>query len=120
MESLTQEQDKLVQMGTIKYTTYKSLSPLVLNQAEGNNKSKDLKQQEKKNREKPKYLYGGSNPSKDKGKNKEKTKYTYFHKIWHRESAWINKTIDMMSQLLENNNILLRLGTRKKEGTLNS
>ena len=49
MESLTQEQDKLVQLGTIKYTKDHALVVGVLNQSKGNNKSKDSKQQEKKN-----------------------------------------------------------------------
>ena len=48
MESLTQEQDKLVQMGTIKYTKNQSLAVVVLNQSKGKQKAKDSKQQEKK------------------------------------------------------------------------
>ena len=75
MESLTQEQDKLVQMGTIKSTKDQALAAGVSNQAKGKNKTKDSKQQEKKKLEKPKYSYGGSNTSKEKEKKKqEKTK----------------------------------------------
>ena len=48
MESLTQEQDKLVQMGTIKSTKDQSLVAGVSNQAKGKKKAKDSKQQEKK------------------------------------------------------------------------
>ena len=43
MASLNQEQDKLVQMGTIKYTKDKSLAG-VSNQTKGKKKFKDLKQ----------------------------------------------------------------------------
>ena len=75
------------------------------------------KQQEKKKQEKPKSSHWGSNPCKEKDKNKkEKTKYTYCHKGWHRESACMKKTIDMMVQLLEKNNIPLPEGATKKDG----
>ena len=66
MESLTQEQDKLVQMGTIKYTKDQYLPTRVSNQAKGNMKAKDLMHQEKKKQDKPKCSYGGLNPIKDK------------------------------------------------------
>ena len=45
MESLNQEQDNLVQMGTIKYIIDQSIASGVSNQAKGNKKVKDLKQQ---------------------------------------------------------------------------
>ena len=95
MDSLTHEQYKLVQMGTIKSTKDKSLATSILNQAKGKNKSKYLKQhekkkakyskqQEKKNQEKLKSSDGGLNPSKDKEKKKkEKRKSTYCHKVWN-------------------------------------
>ena len=98
MESLTQEQEKLVQMGTIKSTKYQYLSSNVSNQDKGNNKDKDLKQQEKRKQDKPKSSYGGLNPSTYKEKKKkENKKCTYCHKGWHLESACMNKTIDMMT-----------------------
>ena len=68
MKSLTQEQDKLVQMGTIKSTKDQDLIAGVLNQGNGKKNPKDLKQQEKKKQENPKSSNGGSNPIKDKGK----------------------------------------------------
>ena len=48
MELLTQDQDKMVQMGTIKYSKDQSLAIGVLNLAKGQKKSKDLKHQQKK------------------------------------------------------------------------
>ena len=48
MESLIHEWEKLVQMGTIKSTKDQFLATGVSNQAKGNSKSKDSKQQEKK------------------------------------------------------------------------
>ena len=83
MESLTQEKDKVVQMGTIKTRKYQALVARVLNPSKGKKKSKDSKHPDI-----PKYSNGGSNPCKDKDKNgKEKTKYTYCHKGWNPESA---------------------------------
>ena len=58
MESLTQEKDKLVQMGTIKSSKYQALFARVLNPSKGNNKAKDSKQQDKKKQERPKSLDG--------------------------------------------------------------
>ena len=75
MDSLTREQEKLVQMGTIKSTKDQSLSTGFLNQPKCKKKSKYLKQQEKKKQENPKSLDGGLDPNKDREKKKqEKTK----------------------------------------------
>ena len=60
MDSLTQEQDKLVKMGIIKYTKDQALAAVVLNQGNGKKNSKDSKQKENKENEKPKYFDGGS------------------------------------------------------------
>ena len=65
MESLTQEQDKLVQMGTIKAKD-QSLAMGFLNASKGNPKANNLKVLEKKKLEKPKSSDGGSNPPKEK------------------------------------------------------
>ena len=92
-----------------------------MNQTNGNKNTKDSKKQEKKKyKEKPKSSDGGSNPRKDKVNKKGNTICTYYRKGWNIESACMNKTIDMMVQLLEKNNIPLPYGTRKKEGALNS
>ena len=119
MEYFIQEQDKLVQMGTIKSTKDQALATRVLIPAKGKKKAKDSKQQEKKKQEKPKSSDGGSNPSKDKGKKQEKKKCMYCHKGWNPESAFMKKTNEMMAQLLEKNNIPLLDGARKKEGGSN-
>ena len=65
MESLTQEQDKLVQMGTIK-AKYQSLAMGFSNASKGKHKANNLKLQEKRKLEKPKSNDGGSNPPKEK------------------------------------------------------
>ena len=103
-------------MGTMKSTKDQPLATGVSNPARGEKKERDSNKQENK-----KYSNGVSNPCKDRVKNKqEKKKCTYCHKIWRPESACMKKTIDMMAQLLEKNNISLSKGARKKEGSLRS
>ena len=76
MESLTRENDKLVQMGTIKDNA-QSLAMGVSNASKGKSKEKNLKLPEKKKPKNPKSSDGGSNPPKEKDKKgKEKTKCT--------------------------------------------
>ena len=103
-------------MGTIKACKDRSLAMGVLNSFKGEQKENNLKQLEKRKPDKPKTTDGGSNTPKDKDKKgKEKTKCTYFHKGWHLESACMKKTIDMMVQLLEKNNIPTLEGARKND-----
>ena len=100
MESLTQEKDKLVQMGTIKARD-QALAMGVSNDSKGKQKAKNLKQSKKGKPDKPKTSDGGSNPPKEKDKKgKDKTKCTYCHKGWNLERYYMKKTIDEMVQLL--------------------
>ena len=104
-------------MGTIKDKD-QSLAMGVSNSSKGKKKAKNSKLPEKKKPEKTKSNDGGSNPPKEKDKKgKEKTKCTYYHKGWHLESSCMKNTIDMMAQLLEENNIPVPDGARKKDGT---
>ena len=120
MESLTQEKDKLVKMGSIK-TKDKELAVGVSNSAKGKPKSKNLKLSDKKKSEKHKSSEGATNPPKEKEKRgKEKAKCSYCHKGWHLESSCMKKTIDTMAQLLEKNNILVPDSARKRDGNSSS
>ena len=120
MESLTQDQDKLVQMGSIK-TKDQALVVGFLNLAKGNPKSKNLKLSNKKKSEKPKSSEGATNPPKEKEKKgKEKAKCSYCHKGWHLEISCMKKTIDTMVQLLEKNNIPVPDNARKRDGNSSS
>ena len=67
MESLTQNQYKLVQMGTIK-TKDQELAVGVSNSSKGKPKHKNLKLPEKKKPEKPKSNDGILNPPREKDK----------------------------------------------------
>ena len=120
MESFTQEQDKLVQMGTIK-AKGQTLAMGFSNASKGKQKENNSKHPEKRKSEKTKSNDDVSNPPKEKDKKgKEKTKCTYFHKGWNPEISCMKKIIDQMAQLLEKNNIPVPDGTRKKYGTSSS
>ena len=115
MESLTQEQDKLVLMGTIKPSKDKAL---VVGYFKVNSKDKkkakkppDKKGDESSNSKK-------KNFQKKKGKG-EGSKCAYCSKGFHPEGSCMKKQIDMLTQLLEKNNISLPSGAIKKEGGSN-
>ena len=71
MDLLTQEQDKINHMETIKSSKYRALATRVLIPSKGKNKAKDLRQQDKKKKERTKSSDGGLNPCKDKDKKKK-------------------------------------------------
>ena len=120
MESLTQEQYKIVQMGTIK-AKGQALAMVLSNASKVKKKENNSKHPEKRKSEKIKSSDGGSNPPKEKDKQgKEKTKCTYFQKGWNPERSCIKKTIDQMELLLEKNNIPVPDNARKKDGTSSS
>ena len=118
MESLNQEQDKLVLMGTIKpskdqylvardskvNSKYKKKSKNPLDQKGDKSKSQEDSSNSKKN-----------NFQNKKGK-REGSKCAYCGKGFHPESSCMKKQIDMLTQLLEKNNISLLGGASKKEG----
>ena len=59
MESLTQEKDKLVQIGTIKASIDEALYMGVSNASKGKQKAKNSKQSDKRKHDKPKTSDGG-------------------------------------------------------------
>ena len=60
-------------------------------------------------------------PSGSKKKNKgEMSKCAYCSKGFHPERSFMKKQIDMLTQLLENNNISLPNSSKKREGGSNS
>ena len=66
MDSLTQEQDRLVQMDSIK-PKYQALVAGVLNSAKGKPKSKNLKLSNKKKSEKTQIQWGSYESTQGKG-----------------------------------------------------
>ena len=98
MESLTQEQDKLVMMGTIKPCKDQALvSGYLRVDSKGKNKSKKPPEQKKdknKSQEEPQ----GSKKKFQKKKNKgEMRKCTYCSKGFHPESSCMKNKIDMLT-----------------------
>ena len=75
MEYLTQEQDNLVQMGTIKYTKYQSLFDGVSNQSKGKNKvlSQRKKEERHSSTERSSYTDGSSRSRRRKNKKERPT-----------------------------------------------
>ena len=122
MESLTQEQDKLVMMGTIKPSKYQSLV--------GGDSKVDSKGKKKANSKNPpdqkKYKpksheessRSKNNSQKKKGKG-EMRKYNNCGMVFHLEISCMKKQIDTLNQILEKHNISLPNGAKKKEGASN-
>ena len=116
MESLTQEQDKLVMMGTIKPSKDQDL---VVRDSRVDSKRKkkhknppEQKRDKKNSQEEPQ----GSKKNFQKKKNKgEMSKCAYYSKGYHLERSCMKKQIDMLTQFLENNNISLPDFSKKRE-----
>ena len=98
MESLTQEQEKLVMMGTIKPSKDQDLVVGYLRvDSKGNKKAKnplDQKKDKNKSQEEPQ----GPKKNFQKNKNKgEMSKCAYFSKGYHPKSSCMKNQIDMLT-----------------------
>ena len=105
MESLTQEQENLFQMGTIKYTKDKSIADGVSNKSKGN--EKDLKQRAKHEKNfstKNSSSTGGSSRSKRRKNKRDRPTCGYFI-FSHLEISCFRNNVDMMTKILEGNHI---------------
>ena len=100
MESLTQEKDKLVD------SKRKKKAKIPPEQKRDKNKSQEETQGSKKN----------SQMKKNKG---QMSKCAYYSKGYHPESSCMKKQIDMLTQLLEKNNISLPDCSKKRQGRSN-
>ena len=114
MESLTQEQDKLVMMGTIKPSKYQAL---VVGDSRVDSKFKkksknplEKKRDKNKSQEDPQ---GSKKKSQKKKKKGEMSKCTYCSKGFHPESSYMKKQIDMLTQILKKNNISFLIAQRR-------
>ena len=112
MESLTQEEDKSVMMGTIKPSKDQDLV-VGDSRVDSKGKNKAKKPPEKKrDKNKSQEELQGSKKKKNKG---EMIKCAYCSKGYHPERSCMKKQIDMFTQLLENNNISLPDCSKKRE-----
>ena len=108
MESLTQEKDKFVMMGTIKPSEGQDLvaeySRVDLKSKKKDKNPPEQKRDKNESQEEPQ----GSKKNSQKKKNKgEMSKCAYCSKGYHPESSCMKKQIDMLTQLLEKNNTRL-------------
>ena len=101
MESLTQEQDKLAMMGTIKPSKDQALVAGDLRvDLEGKKKAKkppEKKRDKNKSQEDPQVSKKNFQKKKNKG---EMSKCAYYSKGFHPESSCMKNQIDMLTQLL--------------------
>jgi hypothetical protein len=123
IESLTQEKTKLINMGTIKGPRVHALT-----MHDGSHKYQKSKDKDKwKDHAHPKkegYTKPFTDASRSKGeKGRKGEKCTYYHKGFHSESACMKKKIDLMSQILQQNNLgdhIPKGEKKKKPEDLNS
>jgi hypothetical protein len=117
IESLTKEQTKLINMGTIKGPRAHALT--VHDGSHKYHKSKDKdKQKSHAHPKKEGYTKPFTDASKSKGeKGRKGEKCTYCHKGFHSESTCMQQKIDLMSQILQKNNLGYRIpkGAKKKK-----
>ena len=106
-------------MATIKASKYQDL---VVGDSKMDSKGKKKSNQKKppyQNKDKSKFHEESSSSKKNSQKKKGKFKMrkcTYCGKGYHLESSCMKKQIDILTQLLEKNNISPLEGTNKKEG----
>jgi hypothetical protein len=112
IESLTQEKTKLINMGTIKGPRAHALTVHDGSQKYQKSKDKD-KRKSHAHTKKEGYTKPFTDASRSKGeKGRKGEKCTYYHKGFHSKSACMQNKIDLMSQILQQNN----LGDRILEG----
>ena len=124
IESLTQEQTTLIYMGLMKDPKAHALT---MHDGKGtsNQKSKQKRKEllhpelKKEGYSKPfKDSSGSKDSSNSKGKKKKKGKQcTYCNKLNHEESTCMKKQIDLMTQLIQKNNLgdFIPEGAKKKK-----
>jgi hypothetical protein len=110
IESMTQEQNKLINMGKIKVPKAHALTM----QDGRNHQYQKYKDKEKRkaheNMNKEGYSKPFNNASESKGgKGRKGEKCRYFHKGFHRESTCMQKKIYLMIQILQEKNLLDRI-----------
>jgi hypothetical protein len=123
IESLTQEKTKIIHMGLMKVPKEHALT---MHDGKGSS-NKKLKQKQKELLHPESKKEGYSKPFKDslgskdssnsKGKKNKGKKCTYCNKLNHEESTCMTKKIDLMTQLLQKNNLgdFIPEGAKKKK-----
>ena len=113
VESLIQEQDKLVQMGVIHTSKNQALLVIDSNNAQVRvkHKGKETKNSDSNPKENQQYFDGALGSKKKK--TFEKTRCPYCMREFHTESQSMQNTINELSTLLEKRIIYLPKGSKK-------
>ena len=121
-ESFTHEQDKLVMMGTIKpFEDQYLVAGDSRVDSKSKKKTKKPPEQKRDKNKSPEEPQGSKkNDQKKKKKKGEMSKCAYCSKGYHSESFCMKKKIEMLTQLLDKNNISLPDLSKKREGGSNS
>jgi hypothetical protein len=117
IESLTQEQTKLINMGTIKGPRVHALTVHDVSHKYQKSKYK-YKWKAHAHSKKEGYIKPFTDASRSKGeKGRKGEKCMHCHKGFHLESTCMKKKIDLMSQILQQNNLGDRIpeGAKKKK-----
>jgi hypothetical protein len=106
IEALIQEQDKLIKMGVIKNSKVHALVAHDGNSSQHQKSKKKGKEKAHAEQKKEGYSkpFNDSSGSKS-GKGKKGQKCTYCNRGFHPESACMKKQIDLMTQILQKNNL---------------
>ena len=95
--ALTQEKDKLVQMGAIKHSKNQALAATDAPNSSGKDKKKGTGKFPESKKER--FAQYSENSSEPKGKKKkERTLCIYYSKFFHPEENCMRKTIDEMAK----------------------
>jgi hypothetical protein len=117
IESLTQEKNKLINMGTIKGPRAHALTMHYVSQKYQKYKDKD-KRKYHPHTKKEEYTKPFINASRSNGEKERKgDKCMYCHKGFHSKSACMQKKIDLMSHIIQQKNLGDRIpkGENKKK-----
>jgi hypothetical protein len=117
IESMTQEQNKLINMGKIKGPKVHALT-VQYGSGHQSQKSKDKdKRKAHENMKKEGYSKPFNDASESKGgKGRKGEKFSYYHKGFHPKSTCMQKQIDLMTQILQQKNLGYHIpeGAKKK------
>ena len=117
IESLTQEQEKMVMMSTIKPSKDQALNARDLKvDSKRKKKAKKPPEQKRDKKQSPEDQQGPKKNNQKKKNKGEMNKCAYCNKGNHTKSSCMKKQIDMLTQLLEKNGISLLDSSKKREG----
>jgi hypothetical protein len=113
--ALTQEKDKLFQMGAINHSKNQSLAATDASKSSGKDKEKGTGKFPESKKERFRQSSENSSEPKGKKKNKERTFFSYCSKFFHPEENCMRKTIDEMAKQLQQHNLTVPENAKRKD-----